>query len=115
MEDSFSMPGTPLTLGKRIGDLSKVALDIRALLTSQKDVLARTGLGFPPGVVGGVTQLRETLERLEPVIASQEAEVSRLRALVETSSVINSSLALTTVLNEVMDTIIRLTGAERGF
>jgi PAS domain S-box-containing protein len=29
--------------------------------------------------------------------------------------VINSSLDLSTVLNEVMDTIIRLTGAERGF
>ncbi len=109
------MPGTPLTLGKRIGDLSKVALDIRALLSSQKDVLARTGLGFPPGVMDGLAQLRETLEKLEPVIASQEAEVSRLRALAEVANVINSSLDLTTVLNEVMDTIIRLTGAERGF
>jgi adenylate cyclase len=115
MEESLIMPGTPLTLGKRLGDLSKVALDIKALLSSQKDILARSGLGFPPGVMDGLAQLRDTLEKLEPVITSQEAEVSRLRALAETSNVINSSLDLTTVLNEVMDTIVRLTGAERGF
>ncbi len=109
------MPGTPLTLGKRIGELGKLSLDIKALLGSQKDLLARAGLGFPPGVMDGLAQLRDTLEKLEPVITSQEAEVARLRALAETSNVINSSLDLTTVLNEVMDTIIRLTGAERGF
>ena len=63
------MPGTPLTFGKRIGDLSKVALDIRALLGSQKDMLARAGLGFPPGVMDGLAQLRDTLEKLEPVVA----------------------------------------------
>jgi adenylate cyclase len=109
------MPGTPLTHGKQIGDLGKLALDIKNLLGSQKDVLARAGLGFPPGVMDGLAQLRDTLEKLGPVVASQEAEVSRLRALAETSNVINSSLDLTTVLNQVMDTIIRLTGAERGF
>ena len=109
------MPGTPLTHGKQIGDLGKLALDIRSLLSSQRDVLARAGLGFPPGVMDGLAQLRDTLEKLGPVVGAQEAEVSRLRALAETSNVINSSLDLTTVLNQVMDTIIRLTGAERGF
>ncbi len=40
---------------------------------------------------------------------------ARLAALYEVSKVIGSSLDLETVLNQVMDAIIRLTGAERGF
>jgi hypothetical protein len=63
----------------------------------------------------GLAGLRDTLEKLSPQLASLEAENARLRALADTASVINSSLDLSSVLNEVMDTIIRLTGAERGF
>src|SRR5262245_6515532 len=106
--------GAPL-IGQEIGELSKLAADIKALLSSQKDLLAKSGLGFPPGVMEGLAQLRDTLEKLKPTAIAQEAENNRLRALADTASVINSSLDLTTVLNEVMDTIIRLTGAERGF
>jgi transcriptional regulator with GAF, ATPase, and Fis domain len=38
-----------------------------------------------------------------------------LRALAEIGRVVNASLNLETVLNEVIDTIIRLTGAGRAF
>lgn len=106
--------GTPI-IGKQIGELSKLAADIKALLSSQKDLLAKSGLGFPPGVMEGLAQLRDSLEKLQPLATVQEAENNRLHALADTASVINSSLDLTTVLNEVMDTIVRLTGAERGF
>ncbi len=107
--------GTPPVLGKQIGDLSKLAADVKALLSSQKDVLTKAGLNFPPGVMDGLSQLRDTLEKIQPTVSAQEAENARMRALADTAEVVNSSLDLTTVLNEVMDTIIRLTGAERGF
>ncbi len=110
------MPTGPSSvLGKQVGDLGKLAADVKALLGSQKDVLTKAGLNFPPGVMDGLSQLRDTLEKLQPTIAAQEAEVGRLRALADTAGVVNSSLDLTTVLSEVMDTIIRLTSAERGF
>ncbi len=110
------MPTGPLSVfGKQIGDMSKLAADIKALLTSQKEVLAKAGLHYPPGVMDGLAQLRDNLDKIRPLVASQEDEVARLRALADTSGVINSSLDLTNVLNQVMDTIIRLTGAERGF
>jgi len=96
---------------KLIGELGRLAADLKTNLLNQKDVAAR----LPAGVLDGLTHLRESLERIQPHIAAQDAELSRLRALAETSNVINSSLDLTTVLSEVMDTIIRLTGAERGF
>ncbi len=100
---------------KQVGDLSKLAADIRSILGTQKELLAKAGLGFPPGVMDGLAQLRTQLEALQPAIVALDNRVSQLQALADTSSVINSSLDLTTVLNEVMDTIIRLTGAERGF
>ncbi len=100
---------------KQLGDLTRLAADIRSLLGTQKELLARAGLGFPPGVMDGLAQLRSQLEALQPAIAGLAARVDQLQALADTSSVINSSLDLTTVLNQVMDTIIRLTGAERGF
>ncbi|MBF8285267.1 MAG: hypothetical protein HW378_4182, partial [Anaerolineales bacterium] len=107
--------GTPPVLGKQVGDLSKLAADVKKLLSSQKEVLTKAGLNFPPGVMDGLSQLRDTLDKLQPLITAQEAENARLRALADTAAVVNSSLDLTTVLNEVMDTIIRLTSAERGF
>lgn len=103
------------TLSKQVGDLSKLAADIKSLLSSQKDMLAKSGMGFPPGVMDGLAQLRDNLQSAQKNITAVESEVARLRALADTSNVINSSLDLTTVLSEVMDTIIRLTGAERGF
>lgn len=42
-------------------------------------------------------------------------EQARLAALYRVSSVLGSSLQLTEVLNQVMDAVIQLTGAERGF
>lgn len=109
------MPSATSSIAKQVGELGKLAGDVRSLLSTQKDVLARAGLHFPPGVMESLASLRDTLERLSPQLASLEAENSRLRALADTSSVINSSLDLSSVLNEVMDTIVRLTGAERGF
>jgi adenylate cyclase len=109
------MPSASSSIAKQIGELSKLAGDIKSLLGSQKDVLARAGLHFPPGVMDGLASLRDTLEGLSPKLVSLEAENARLNALADTAGVINSSLDLSSVLNEVMDTIIRLTSAERGF
>ncbi len=102
-------------MAKQLGELSRLAGDIRSLLGTQKEMLHQAGLGYPPGVMDSLSGLRDTLERLRGLVETQEAEVARLRALAETSGVINSSLNLTLVLNQVMDTIIHLTGAERGF
>ncbi len=48
-------------------------------------------------------------------VNSLEGEWRNLRALSQISQVVNSSLELDRVLQAVMDTIIQLTGAERGF
>ncbi len=48
-------------------------------------------------------------------MSKQAAEQSRLAILYELSSQLGTSLDLGEVLNQVMDAIIKLTGAERGF
>ncbi len=62
-----------------------------------------------------VVALQELLGNLERKLADQASERDELEALSSISKVIGSSLDLTEVLNEVMDEIIRLTGAERSF
>ncbi len=57
----------------------------------------------------------ESLQKLEKEIALLEDENQSLAAVSHIGQVINSSLELDHVLQIVMDTIIRLTNAERGF
>jgi signal transduction histidine kinase len=60
----------------------------------------------------------DDMGRLLEIISQEHAatdERSRLAALYEVSKLIGSSLDLEEVLNQVMDAIIQLTGAERGF
>jgi PAS domain S-box-containing protein len=63
----------------------------------------------------GLRQLSGTLLLLQKTVDEREQDRRNLRALAEIGQVVNSSLDTKTVLNEVMDTIIRLTGAERAF
>ena len=61
-----------------------------------------------------VENLSVLLERLE-VEQKQRKAAKRFEALYNVSRVLGSSLDLQTVLDQVMDAIIQLTGAERGF
>ncbi len=59
--------------------------------------------------------LKSSLEAVSGKIATFQREHGNMLALVETGQVINSSLELDEVLRIVMDNIVRLTNAERGF
>jgi adenylate cyclase len=62
-----------------------------------------------------LTRLEAALDELDGVLQAQEHEREELDALYGVSKAIGSSLDLAQVLNEVMDRIIDLTGAERAF
>ena len=55
------------------------------------------------------------LNRLRADVEAMEKEHAQLRALSEVGAVINSTLDADEVLNRVMDKIIQITGAERGY
>ena len=62
-----------------------------------------------------LSQSFNNLQRLDRQVSQLEDDHANLLALAEIGQVINSSLELSAVLEIVMDTIIQLTGAERGF
>ncbi len=84
-------------------------------LRAQHDILRQRGIVLPSDVLEKLAYAQTDLARLERRIAGHGAEIDRLRALAQTTQIVNSSLELDAVLEQVMDTAIALTGAERGF
>src|SRR5690242_18851908 len=62
-------------------------------------------------------QIDKTKTILEKVkdLQKEQKDVGRFEALYEVSRILGSSLKLQTVLDQVMDAVIQLTKAERGF
>ena len=81
-----------------------------ALLQSQ----LRAGVADPAYWVDRIDDLIELFELLGEERAANDQQ-RRLAAVYEVSRVLGTSLDLDEVLNQVMDAIIHLTGAERGF
>lgn len=95
-------------MDQQVSRLSKLADQISQSLQSQVK-------GLPKGVTESLAQLSGSLTRMSRQIAQQQEERTNLMALADIGQVVNSSLDINDVLRIVMDTIVRLTGAERGF
>jgi PAS domain S-box-containing protein len=65
--------------------------------------------------VDGLKELGDSLTRISELLVPFEQRFSHLQALAGIGQVVNSTLELDDVLQIVMDTIVRLTEAERGF
>jgi adenylate cyclase len=89
--------------------------DLSGLLRSQQDLLRKRGMNLPGGALDALRTLQTKLEALTKGLMNNQIELRQLRALGESSALINSSLELTEVLNKVMDMVVQLTGAERGY
>jgi adenylate cyclase len=96
-------------------DLDEQATRLGALVDQVRDDLEKSRCALPPGTIQNLVQIAGSLNRLGRQIAHAEEERNNLRALADIGRVVNSSLELNEVLRVVMDTIVRLTGAERGF
>ncbi len=95
--------------------MSLLAEEMRVQLDLLNRSLIKAGGEIPSDVLAGLRQMSGKLEELTENVRKNEHERRNLMALAEIGQVVNSSLDLTTVLNEVIDTIIRITGAERAF
>jgi PAS domain S-box-containing protein len=95
-------------LDKQISRLSELTRSIH-------DTLSASAVPLPPSVQIGLTQLSTTLTSISRQVNQTSEEKNSLLALANISQVVNSSLDPDEVLRIVMDTIVRLTRAERGF
>ncbi len=90
--------------------------DVNAMLMNVVDSLSRSGNPIVSRVIQDITQVSQSLLVLEQSIDGQmNLKQRQLEALMGVGSVINSSLGRKRVLEEVMDALIKLMGAERGF
>lgn len=89
---------------------------INALLMNIVDSLSRSGNPIVSTALQDITHVSQSLLLLEQSVSDQlKLKESQLRALMSVGQVINSSLGLQRVLEEVMDSLISLMRAERGF
>jgi len=98
----------PSTLPDQIITLGKQAGKIRAELETSR-------LKLPKNTTDDLHYLEATLISISDKVEAFQKEHSNLLALANVGQVINSSLELDEVLTIVMDNIVRLTKAERGF
>jgi putative nucleotidyltransferase with HDIG domain len=90
--------------------------DINALLMNLVDSLSRSGNPIVSRAIQDVTHVSQSLLRLEESISEELlSEQSQFRALKAVGSAVNSSVGRKRVLEEVMDSLIDLMQAERGF
>jgi len=90
--------------------------DVNSLLMNVVDSLSRSGNPIVSTALQDITRVSQSLLMLEQSVGDQlKLRESQLRALMSVGQVINSSLGLRRVLEEVMDSLISLMRAERGF
>jgi class 3 adenylate cyclase len=84
-------------------------------LKSQRDILQKRGMNLPPGALQNLSAIEADITKLEERVLGDQTELSQLRTLAGAGSAMNSSLDLDMVLSQVMDEVIILTQAERGY
>jgi adenylate cyclase len=95
--------------------LDEQILAISKLAGQARSSLQTVRASLPPDTLERLSNLESMLFRVGKQVNAVEEERSKLLALANTTQAVNSSLELDEVLQLVMDTIIRLTEAERGF
>ena len=103
----------PLT--GRLSALSQVVHGVADTLHAQNSLLRQRGLALAPDLLSGLDEITGDLRRMADFLQPVYVELEQLEALAQTTALVNSSLDLDHVLNEVMDTVVQLTGAERGY
>jgi adenylate cyclase len=95
--------------------LSRQIGELEGMLRAQHDILRQRGIGMPQDVLEKLFYMRADVDGLTERLVDESTELDQLRALAQTTQLINSSLEPDDVLNGVLDMAIALTGAERGY
>jgi adenylate cyclase len=104
----MSTPNPATPLDEQLLALSKITNQVRSQLQPMRASIS-------PETMESITGLESTLYRLSRQVTAFEEERKKLLALANVTQAVNSSLDLDEVLRMVMDNIIKLTSAERGF
>lgn len=103
------------TIQEQVRSVTQSVNDMIDLLRSQQEVLRQYGMNIPASSLDGLRKMRMRLDNLGMQLMGAQSELRQLRGLAETTALINSSLESGDVLNQVIDKVVQLTGAERGY
>src|SRR6266542_2150424 len=95
----------PISLNDQVVSATQQAAKLRNSLDATHHAIA----------IDGIKKLENSLSGISEFLIPFEQRFSHLQALAGIGQVVNSTLEVDAVLQIVMDTIIRLMGAERGF
>lgn len=106
---------TPDAIQSITEQLGEVSSRLQLQLSQQVTGLRRLGVGLPAGTLDKLQTVQKELKKLGERIQEVQTELTQLRALANTSELLNSSLDLDNVLDEAMNRVLQLTRAERGY
>ncbi len=89
--------------------------EIKTLLEQQQQLLRRRGINLPDNSSDRLLTLRSNIDKLSLGLVDTQMQLQQLRRLAETTALINSAQETDQVLNQVMEIVIQLTQAERGY
>lgn len=95
--------------------LRQLVDNLTVLMQSQREALKQHGVTLPAGTIHALEDVQGRVAGIEADVGVLVKERDQFHALADTAALVNSTLDLTQVLNEVMDTLVKLTGAERGY
>ena len=95
--------------------LKQRADEVKTLLEQQQQLLRRRSITLPGDAIDQLWSLRSSIDRLSIDMVDTQMQLAQLRRLADTTALINSTQDTEQVLNQVVDTVIQLTQAERGY
>ncbi len=103
------------TLREKLQRLHTLTADLAQVLYAQRELLAQREIELPTEPLQDLEKVSADLYAFSQLASDSGVELQRLRELARTAQIINSKVRLDQVLNDVIDTVITLTNAERGF
>lgn len=114
MSDATSASGFG-AIQSQLKELKTRADEVKNLLEQQQELLRRRGINLPPNAIDRLWTVRSSVDKLSFALVDTHMQLQQLRRLADTTALVNSAQETDEVLNEVMETVIQLTQAERGY
>lgn len=98
-----------------VRQLAQHTEELAEVMRRQQDNLRQHGMNLSPAAQEALNSLDQAVRDLAAQTGAMHHELRHLHALAETTALISSILEPDEVLTQVMDRVIELSGAERGF
>ena len=99
----------------QLKELKRRTDEAKSLLEKQQALLQQRGIKLPVNAIDRLWTLRSSIDTLSVGLVDSHMKLQQLRRLADTTALINSAQETDEVLNQVMETVIQLTQAERGY